>query len=104
MTNLAKCPFCNGDAERYDDYNTASPNEGMSCIQCKRCGASSAMHGDRKENLIDSWNTRATSSPKQMIAEGRAITVIIPVGYVTALDFLNDCGLEEVSLTGENGK
>lgn len=60
MSELLPCPFCGGEAEQYDDHDTGSFNEGMSCIQCTRCQASSAMHGDRKENLVSSWNTRAT--------------------------------------------
>lgn len=59
---LLPCPFCGGEAERYDDHNTGSFNEGMSCIQCKRCGASSAMHGDRRENLYASWNERRSQA------------------------------------------
>lgn len=61
-TELLPCPFCGGEAERYDDGDTGSFNFGMSCITCKRCGASSPMHGDRKENLVDSWNTRQAAS------------------------------------------
>ncbi len=58
---LLPCPFCGGVAQRFDDHDTGSINEGMSCIECTRCHACSAMHGDRKENLVDSWNTRAPS-------------------------------------------
>ena len=36
------------------------------------------------------------SEAAQMVREGRAITVIIPAGYETVWDFLNDCGLEAV--------
>lgn len=38
--------------------------------------------------------------PERMIAERRAITVIIPAGYDSAWDFLNDCGLESVPERG----
>lgn len=55
---LLPCPFCGGEAERFDDHDTGSTNEGGSCICCKRCNASTAMHFDRKENLVSSWNDR----------------------------------------------
>lgn len=58
MTDLLACPFCGGEAERYDDHDTGSFNDGGSCIQCKQCQASSPMHFDRKENLYRSWNDR----------------------------------------------
>lgn len=60
---LLPCPFCGAEAERYDDHDTGSVNEGGSCITCKRCGASSPMHFERKENLISSWNDRVPSPP-----------------------------------------
>ena len=58
--SLKPCPFCSGAAERIDipaeDDNTE--NAGASCIQCSRCGASTTLHFDRKENLVSSWNDR----------------------------------------------
>ncbi len=63
---LAPCPFCGGEAERIDIPTVGSdpdlggdPNAGGSCISCKRCAASTALHFDRKENLYSSWNDRA---------------------------------------------
>ncbi len=54
---LKPCPFCGGNARRQDLIDEG--NEGGSCIACDQCGASSAVHFDRKENLHDSWNRRA---------------------------------------------
>lgn len=53
---LLPCPFCGGEAERLDLED--EPNCGGSCISCKCCGACSAVHFDRKENLYSSWNSR----------------------------------------------
>lgn len=49
--DLKPCPFCGGEAERLDLTDEA--NLGGSVICCKRCGASSPVHFDRKENLYD---------------------------------------------------
>lgn len=64
---LKPCPFCGGAAERFDldDLPEDDPNVGASGVQCKRCGASSPLHFDRKENLDDSWNRRADLVPAQ---------------------------------------
>lgn len=56
---LLPCPFCGGDAERFDVQEEDDANRGSSCIQCKQCVASTALHFDRKENLVSSWNARA---------------------------------------------
>lgn len=64
---LKPCPFCGGDASRQD--LTDADNAGGSCIACDRCGASSPVHFDRKENLYDSWNRRASPTPPT--TEGR---------------------------------
>lgn len=53
--SLSPCPFCGGPAERLDLEDA----ENGSVISCTRCGASSAVHFDRKENLVSSWNDRA---------------------------------------------
>ena len=58
---LEPCPFCGGEASRQD--LTDDDNAGGSCIACDSCGASSPVHFDRKENLYDSWNRRASSPP-----------------------------------------
>ena len=63
-TKLRPCPFCGGDAERIDVPDEDEENAGGSCIQCKQCAASSALHFDRKENLYSSWNERAKQTEK----------------------------------------
>lgn len=65
MVDLKPCPFCGGSAERLELEDEA--NFGGSVICCQRCGASSPVHFDRKENLYDSWNrrTEAKRSPEQ---------------------------------------
>lgn len=54
--SLKPCPFCGGQARR-EDLEDAG-NEGGSCIACTKCGAATAVHFDRKENLVSSWNDR----------------------------------------------
>lgn len=49
---LLPCPFCGSTAER------AEADDGGSFIHCTRCDASTALHFDRKENLVSSWNDR----------------------------------------------
>lgn len=59
-TPLLPCPFCGGPAERHDfPADEADGNAGGSVIQCTRCMASSAVHFDRKENLVSDWNSRS---------------------------------------------
>lgn len=60
---LVSCPFCGGDAREVDIDGTDETveNAGGSLIECTRCFASSAVHFDRKENLVSSWNERAAS-------------------------------------------
>jgi Lar family restriction alleviation protein len=55
---LLPCPFCGGAAERVDIPAEDIENGNGSCIQCTRCMASTALHFDRKENLVSSWNDR----------------------------------------------
>lgn len=57
---MKPCPFCGGEAERIDipTDDEMDENAGGSCIQCNRCAASTALHFDRKENLVSSWNDR----------------------------------------------
>lgn len=60
--DLLPCPFCGGIAEHLDiEGADGDPNAGGSCIECTQCGACSALHFDRKENLVASWNDRVAS-------------------------------------------
>lgn len=69
MTELLPCPFCGGEAQRYDiDGRPFDTNVGGSGIECKSCHASTALHFDRKENLISSWNDRTASAATPMDA------------------------------------
>lgn len=63
-TSLLPCPFCGGEAERVDCDDPR--NEGGSCISCTKCGASSAVHFDRKEGLLSSWNERTNDRTDQL--------------------------------------
>jgi len=57
---LLPCPFCGGRAAREDiPDNRASIDAGASYITCTRCHATTALHFDRKENLVAAWNDRA---------------------------------------------
>ena len=68
--DLLDCPFCGGDAERVDNGPTKEQvqhavswgedlDDGGSYIRCTTCDAATALHYDRKENLVSSWNRRA---------------------------------------------
>lgn len=52
MNDLLPCPFCGGSASRNE------MDDGSSYISCLRCSATTALHYDRKENLVSSWNDR----------------------------------------------
>lgn len=54
---LELCPFCGGDAEIIEIHE--GENAGGSCVQCKRCMASSNVEFERKENFVSNWNRRA---------------------------------------------
>lgn len=81
LVALAPCPFCGGEAERIDIPTVGSdpdlggdPNAGGSCISCKQCAASTALHFDRKENLYGSWNDRiAASRPATQVVDREAV-------------------------------
>lgn len=60
---LLPCPFCGGEAQRYDiEGDITDENAGGSGIKCRSCHATTALHFDRKENLVSSWNDRAASN------------------------------------------
>lgn len=52
---LKPCPFCGGPAARGE---ADSPDCG-SFIHCIRCDASTALHYEFRENLVDAWNRRS---------------------------------------------
>jgi hypothetical protein len=61
VQKLNACPFCGGEARRvdFDDNELRDDgNFGGSLIECTRCMATTAVHFDRKENLVSSWNER----------------------------------------------
>lgn len=69
MTELAPCPFCGGRAERVDNGPSKEQiahliSWGQDCddggffIHCTKCDASTALHFERRENLVSSWNDR----------------------------------------------
>lgn len=60
--SLKPCPFCGGEPERLE--LTDEDNFGGGVISCKKCGASSPVHFDRKENLDDSWNRRTSTADR----------------------------------------
>lgn len=66
-TKLRACPFCGGEAQRIDiDYGE---NSGGSCIECKRCWASSRVEFERKENFIAAWNHRTDTALVEALRE-----------------------------------
>lgn len=57
VEGLRPCPFCGGEAEMVELNDEA--NKGGSVITCTRCQCSTAVHFDRKTNLVSSWNDRS---------------------------------------------
>lgn len=66
---LLPCPFCGGEAKRGDNGPTKEQlanglswgrdfDDGGSFIECQSCHASTALHFDRRENLVSDWNRR----------------------------------------------
>lgn len=63
MSELKPCPFCGAAAHRVDiseatGADETDPNFGGSFIECRRCGACTAIHFDRQEALVSRWNDR----------------------------------------------
>lgn len=73
---LLPCPFCGGSARRYE----ANIDTGGSAIECTGCKASTALHFDRKENLVSSWNDRKPQ-----------VRVVSDDDWQRALDCAMDC-------------
>ena len=65
LSEILPCPFCGGEAVRQDIEGEQNENFGASYICCKRCWASTALHFDRKENLVPAWNER--HRPQNMV-------------------------------------
>lgn len=74
---LKPCPFCGGNAKR-EDIGAAKEieNGGASYIHCSRCEASTALHFNRKENLVSSWNDRTSSSFSDWIDDEMAVAAM----------------------------
>lgn len=51
MTELKKCPFCNGEA------SIAHEHSGI-FIQCETCGAQSKYWNEDEQDAINAWNMR----------------------------------------------
>lgn len=86
-TDLLDCPFCGGEAERVDNGPTKAElqnalswggdvDDGGLFIRCKSCDASTALHFDRKENLLSSWNRRAFLKRRQLAVHLAALDSI----------------------------
>ena len=84
MSELLPCPFCGGVAECVDNGPTREQvqyakswgddcDDGGSFIHCTVCDASSAIHFDRKENLVGSWNRRAVNSHAELLAAAKGM-------------------------------
>lgn len=59
--DLKPCPFCGGPAHRVDNrVAVGERTDGGSFIECTQCHASTAVHYDRKENLLSAWQRRTT--------------------------------------------
>lgn len=55
-TQLKPCPFCGGDAEKYECEET--DNIGGWVIGCKKCGSSTKVFFGELVGLDEAWNTR----------------------------------------------
>jgi Lar family restriction alleviation protein len=74
LRELLPCPFCGGEAKRFDiEEREDVENAGASFITCTRCDASTALHFDRKENLLSSWNDRVVDA--QLASARKALEV-----------------------------
>ncbi len=74
--DLKPCPFCGGTAQREDIEH--GEMDGGSVISCLRCGASSPVHFNRKENLESSWNDRKPSYLGKIADEARRYAGFYP--------------------------
>jgi Lar family restriction alleviation protein len=97
---LRPCPFCGGKAEEIY-IEEEGDNFGGSCICCKTCGASSAVHFDRKENLRSSWNARrgdyaALNAPATQISDDVRALLDEAIAALEKIDKFEISGLDSM--------
>jgi Lar family restriction alleviation protein len=91
MSDLLPCPFCGGEAKREDiEARDGIENAGASYITCVRCWASTALHFDRKENLVSSWNDRYLAGVAEQSGAGAPETSV-RCGAPVASNLCDDC-------------
>lgn len=90
---LKPCPFCGADAERFTIGEDEPNNAGGDVIVCTRCQASSHVEFGYKENLVDSWNRRATPPASDAaVPAGREPMIAMAASLAAAISLLEKGG------------